>query len=77
MEKIYLPRMRKLNDPCLEKSRHFLRDCLKSKHFRFLALLLFISNLAIAQNTPLGIPATQNADGTTDVPGTPAACASS
>ncbi len=37
---------------------------------------LFQSDPLVAQNTPLGTPATQNADGTTDVPGTPAACAS-
>ncbi len=29
-----------------------------------------------SQNTPLGVPATQNPDGTTNVPGTPANCAS-
>ncbi|MEL6812285.1 MAG: hypothetical protein AAFP76_13225, partial [Bacteroidota bacterium] len=45
----------------------------------FRALLLFVIALAshtvYAQNTPLGTPATQNPDGTTDVPGTPTACA--
>ncbi|MEM1322237.1 MAG: hypothetical protein AAGG75_18390, partial [Bacteroidota bacterium] len=38
-------------------------------------LLLFSLGQLNAQNTPLGTPAAQNADGSTATPGTPAACA--
>ncbi|MEM7085250.1 MAG: HYR domain-containing protein [Bacteroidota bacterium] len=46
----------------------------------FRAVLLLITALLVSytvnsQNTPLGTPATQNPNGTTAIPGTPAACA--
>ncbi|GAB5398577.1 MAG: hypothetical protein Aureis2KO_01620 [Aureisphaera sp.] len=40
-----------------------------------IATALLVSYTVNAQNTPLGTPAAQNPDGTTSIPGTPAACA--
>ena len=40
-----------------------------------LAMFTWLTGPVNAQNTPLGVPATQDSDGTTLVPGTPAACA--
>ena len=49
---------------------------MRKSYTRIFTLLFTVMCFSLnAQDTPLGTPATQNPDGSTDTPGSPAACA--